>query len=116
MCYFRMKPVYMQSFLQRICSGNVPVFVLNGNAPNRVKLLKKIGFIIPLGGILMDIYDCNEENLSSVAGSCRHHSYTQGKRNMSSPTEVSCSDCRYWNGRGCSRNQFDSIASELQLD
>ncbi len=64
----------------------------------------------------MDIYDCNEDNLSSVAGSCRYHSYIQGKRSMSSEQEVSCSDCTHWNGRKCSRNQFDSIASELRLD
>jgi len=64
----------------------------------------------------MDIYDCNEDHLSSVAENCRYHKYIQGKRSVPFQQEVSCSDCTYWNGRGCSKNQFDKIASELQLD
>ena len=64
----------------------------------------------------MDIYDYNEDHLSTVAGNCRYLSYKKMIRPAGSTLEVSCSDCKSWNGSGCSRKQFYSIASELQLD
>lgn len=64
----------------------------------------------------MDGYDYEEDHLSTVAGNCRYLSYKQSSSSAQSASGVSCSGCRSWNGSGCSRKQFDSIASELQLD
>ncbi len=64
----------------------------------------------------MDIYDYNEDNLSTIARSCRHLSCKKSSGNVNHSGEVSCSDCIYWNGSGCSRNHLDSIVSELNLD
>lgn len=64
----------------------------------------------------MDIYDYNEDNLSTIARSCSYLSYRQPGKPGKGSGDVSCSDCSHWNGRSCARNQFDSIASELRLD
>lgn len=64
----------------------------------------------------MDIYDYIDDNLSAVARACGHLSYRQSGKPEGGSGAVSCSDCRHWNGHGCSKNQFDSIASEMRLD
>lgn len=64
----------------------------------------------------MDNYDYNEDHLSTVAGNCRYLSYNQLFRPVGSASGVSCSDCRSWTGLSCSRKQFESITSELELD
>lgn len=64
----------------------------------------------------MDIYDYNEDRLSTVAVNCRYMNCKQLPRPAESTSGVSCSDCRSWTGSSCSRRQFDSIATELQLD
>jgi len=64
----------------------------------------------------MDIYDYNEDNLSAIARSCSYLSYRQSGKPGRGPGDVSCSNCSHWNGRGCARNRFDSIASEMRLD
>jgi len=64
----------------------------------------------------MDIYEYNEDNLSTVAGSCRYLSCKQHHRSGTGSAGISCSICNNWNGRNCNRKQFDSIASELDID
>lgn len=63
----------------------------------------------------MDIYDCNEDNLSMIARSCNYSKYGQGSR-MNRSGDLSCSSCSHWNGKGCSKKHLENIASELQLD
>jgi hypothetical protein len=63
----------------------------------------------------MDTYDYNEDDLSTIARSCRHLS----PKNMPGSNhsgDLSCCDCVHWNGSGCSRKHLESIASELYLD
>ena len=64
----------------------------------------------------MDNYDYNEDHLSTVASNCRYLNYKKEKKPIGNTSSISCSDCRSWNGSGCSRKQFDSIYSEMQLD
>jgi hypothetical protein len=64
----------------------------------------------------MDIYDYNEDSLSTIARSCKYLNYRHPGKNENNSPEVSCSDCSSWNGSGCGRKQPESIASELQLD
>ena len=64
----------------------------------------------------MDMYDYNEDLLSTVAGNCRYLSYKPMPGSAGKASGLSCSDCRSWTGSGCARKQFDSITSEMQLD
>lgn len=64
----------------------------------------------------MDIYDYNEDHLSTVAGSCRYLNCKQPHTSSARNADVSCNICNNWNGRSCTRKVFDSIASELHLD
>lgn len=64
----------------------------------------------------MDIFDYNEDNLSMIARSCNYSNYRQAGNKGSYTRDVSCSNCSYWNGRGCSKKHLDHIASEMQLD
>jgi hypothetical protein len=74
------------------------------------------GFFGVIRRHFMNIYDNNEDHLSTVAVNCRYLSCKQLPRHAESASGVSCSDCRNWTGSGCSRKHFESIASELQLD
>lgn len=64
----------------------------------------------------MDAYDYDEDALTTVARSCSFPGYrrTGGRKNLA--TDISCADCRYWHGTGCSLGRFDSIASETGLE
>lgn len=64
----------------------------------------------------MDIYDYNEEQLSMVAGNCKYMKYKQPPTPPQIVSGVSCTECRSWTGSGCKRQNYDNIASELQLD
>ncbi len=63
----------------------------------------------------MDIYDYNEDNLSTIARSCSHLS-SRNSPGRSNSGDLSCSDCIHWNGSGCSRKHLEGIVSELHLD
>jgi len=64
----------------------------------------------------MDIYDYNEDHISTVAENCRYLSCRQPRRSDAGRTGISCVLCNNWNGSDCTRKQFDRITSELQLD
>ncbi len=63
----------------------------------------------------MDIYDCNEDNLSTIARSCNYSKYGHSSR-VNYSGDLTCSSCSYWNGKGCSKKHLQGIASELRLD
>ena len=82
----------------------------------------------------MDIYGYSEDDLSVIAGNCRHMKIRRAygpsasafsnsagvsnsrATNTTGAARVSCALCSNWNGSGCARNEFDNIASNLRID
>lgn len=63
----------------------------------------------------MDIYDCNDDNLSMIARSCNYFRYGKSGAGGDYSGDLSCSACSHWNGKGCSKKHLEGIASEMQL-
>lgn len=64
----------------------------------------------------MDIYDYDEDKLSTIARTCSYSKHGQSNPYGSHSGDLSCSSCSHWNGRGCSKKHLESIASEMYLD
>lgn len=61
----------------------------------------------------MAAYDSRDDELSAVAGSCRHMKY---RNSVSGASEAygnfSCSMCSYWDGADCKKKVFNSLLSK----
>ena len=61
----------------------------------------------------MAAYDNNEEETTSVAGSCRHMKYRNSFSNASEAYgSLSCSMCGYWDGTDCKKKVQNSLLSK----
>lgn len=62
-------------------------------------------------------YDFYDDNLSSVAQSCRHLSPKAAAGRAGNAAEgISCNICSNWDGRHCTRTAYDNVMTKLGLD
>lgn len=63
----------------------------------------------------MSVYDCGDEELPAVAGSCRHMKYKNSSSNAyEAYGGVSCSMCSNWDGAECRKKVFNSLISRYE--
>lgn len=63
----------------------------------------------------MNSYDCGDEEIAAVAGSCKNMKY---RSSASSSGEaygsLSCSMCVNWDGTDCRKKIFNSLVSKIE--